>query len=49
MDFVPPNSQAFRRFCKVNDYIAHVYSEYMDLDGNDRIRRPGREEVVQCD
>ena len=41
MDFAPPKSEAFRWSCKVNDYIAHVYSKYTDLDGNDRIRGPG--------
>lgn len=31
----------------VNDYDAHIYSKYMDLDGNDSTCRPGWKEVVQ--
>ena len=33
----------------VNDYVAHIYSKYMDLDGNNSTCRPGWKEVVQYD
>ena len=32
----------------VNDYVAHIYSKYVNLDGNNGNCGPVWEEVIQC-
>ena len=32
----------------VNDYVVHIYSKYMNPDGNNRNCGPVWEEVMQC-
>ena len=33
---------------KLNGYVTHIYSKYVDLDRSNRTCQPGWEEVAEC-